>query len=133
MARPFTAFDVGAPNVVKRFSEDLRRVVEEGLGGDTVFPAPRRWKREIRELVSDAIFHGSVVKIDRAQLRKPIVLQADSSKDLLPFMSWSAGQREFMLLLLGLYTHSEAKSSGTTPREERHCIPSARARREMKP
>ncbi|MEZ4238999.1 MAG: AAA family ATPase [Myxococcota bacterium] len=101
--RPFTAFDVGVPFVVKQFSEDLRRLLEEGLGGDALFPAERRWKREIRELVSDAIFQGAKVKVDPSRLRKRIVLEVGADGDQLPFMSWSAGQREFIPLMLGLY------------------------------
>jgi len=114
--RPFTAFDVGAPFVVKEFSEDLRRLLEDGLGGDSdqIFPAERRWKQAIRRMVDESIFHGSVVHIDRSQLRKRIVLTAGGEQ--LPFMSWSAGQREFIPLMLGLYWLMPAQA---TPRRQK--------------
>ncbi len=101
--RPFTAFEVGAPFVVKQFSEDLRRLLEEGLGGNALFPAPRRWRQELRSRVSDGIFHGASVEVDGSRLRKRIVLRTAQAADPLPFMSWSAGQREFIPLMLGLY------------------------------
>lgn len=101
--RPFTAFDIGVPYVVKQFSEDLRRLLDEGLEGEAIFPAERRWKPEIREQIADAIFHGAEVKVDRARMRKRIVLEPGAGNGQLPFMSWSAGQREFIPLMLGLY------------------------------
>ncbi len=100
--RPFTSFDVETPFVVKQFSEDLRRLLEEGLEDLTLFPAERRWKQEIRELVGSSVFHDAQVHVDSARLRKRIVLQVGNDQRL-PFLSWSAGQREFIPLMLGLY------------------------------
>lgn len=100
--RPFTAFEVGTPFVVKQFSEDLRRLLEEGPDDLRLFPAERRWKQEIRQLVANAVFHDAEVLVDSQRLRKRIVLKVPSGGPL-PFLSWSAGQREFIPLMLGLY------------------------------
>lgn len=110
--RPFTSFDVETPFVVKQFSEDLRRLLEEGLDDSRrLFPTEGRWKREVRELVAEAVFHGSSVLVDSKRLRKRIVLEVPSGGEL-PFLSWSAGQREFIPLMLGLYwlTPSQARA-----------------------
>ncbi len=100
--RPFTAYDAGAPFVLKQFSEQLRRLLEEGFDEDRVFPVAGRWRKHVRDEIADAIFHGADVRLDRSRPRKRIVLRPGGGDDL-PFLSWSAGQREFMPLMLGLY------------------------------
>ncbi|MBN2800209.1 MAG: ATP-binding protein [Deltaproteobacteria bacterium] len=97
--RPFVAWSVEAPFVVRQFSEDLRRLMEDSKG--PVFPAPRLTK-ELRARISDTIFHGASVGVDRSRARKRVVLEV-RDQEALPFMSWSAGQREFIPLMLGLY------------------------------
>ncbi len=98
---PFGGFPIGAPFVVKQFSEDLRLQLEE-RSSDALFPVPSRWKQELRQVVGDAVFHGAEVVVDSARLRKRVVLRVADDADL-PFLSWSAGQREFIPLMLGLY------------------------------
>lgn len=100
--RPLTSFEIETPFVVKQFSEDLRRLLEEWGDSQQLFPVERRWKQEIREQVADAVFHGAEVRVDDEKLRKRIVLDVPGGGKL-PFMSWSAGQREFIPLMLGLY------------------------------
>jgi hypothetical protein len=86
---------------VRQFSEELRLLMSDfGASGD-LFPAPRRLKEEFRELVQRHIFPGFNLKVDTHRAQKRLVLAAGD--DLLPFMVWSAGQREFVPLLLGLY------------------------------
>jgi len=101
--RPFTAFEAGDPFVVKQFSESLRQLMEAGLGSGQgpIFPQVGRLNKKIREMIQGSIFHNVEVRLDRTGMRKRIVLQVNDSQ--LPFMTWSAGQREFIPLLLGLY------------------------------
>ena len=56
--------------------------------------------KTIREAIGESVFGEDKVKLDTSQ-RKRIVLDVAGSQ--LPFMAWSAGQREFTPLLLGLY------------------------------
>ncbi len=108
--RPFTSFDIGAPYVVKRFSEDLR-VFLENLQGEPLFPKRNQLKADLKTAFDGSIFHGAQVAVDRSRLRKRIVLRPSGARgdteglaaDALPFLSWSAGQREFIPLMLGLY------------------------------
>jgi len=103
--RPFTDFAAGDPYVVPSFSEKLRMQMEMGLGGGktgNVFPQGGRLKSELRKAIDDAVFHGFSLRLDLVGgIRKRLVLQGAGEK--LPFMVWSAGQREFVPLLLGLY------------------------------
>lgn len=103
--RPFTDFGAGDPYVVPCFSEKLRMLMEAGLGvGKTagIFPQAGRLKSGLRKALYNAVFHGFSLKLDHmGGVQKRLVLQGAGEK--LPFMVWSAGQREFIPLLLGLY------------------------------
>ena len=101
--KAFTSFEVGDPYVVRNFSEHLRLLMQQGLGskGSAIFPQVGRLKKELREALDNSIFHGAQVELNTSGMRKRI--QLNMNGDLLPFMTWSAGQREFMPLLLGLY------------------------------
>jgi hypothetical protein len=103
--RPFTDFARGDPYVVPSFSEKLRMQMEAGLGGGqsgNVFPQSGRLKAELRRQLDSAVFRGFSLKLDRiGGVQKRLVLQGEGER--LPFMVWSAGQREFVPLLLGLY------------------------------
>jgi len=71
-------------------------------GGDKLFPLNRVLKTEYRELIDDAVFHGGTVGLEQDQQHaKRLKLTHGTSQ--LPFMTWTAGQREFTPLLLGLY------------------------------
>ena len=101
--RAFTDYAIGDPYVVKRFSEDLRLLMEAGLGSGegAIFPQEGRMNKTLRDLIGKSIFGEAEVKLDRSGLRKRIVLEVEDTQ--LPFMTWSTGQREFTPLLLGLY------------------------------
>ncbi len=104
--RPFTSFEVGAPYVVKRFSEDIRLLLEEVLleeqgPGARLFPRPNQFKKTLRDRLDRDVFHGLPAEIDAERLRRRLVLRTPGGSPL-PFMSWSAGQREFLPLMLGL-------------------------------
>ncbi len=102
--RCFTDYASGAPYAVKRFSEQLRCLLDSGLGTTegVIFPYTHRLNKIIREAVGKSVFGTAEVKLDRSGLRKRIVL--DVAGNQLPFMAWSSGQREFTPLLMGLYS-----------------------------
>lgn len=101
--RAFTDYSISDPYVVKEFSEQLRLLMEAGLGSGErpIFPQEGRMNKTIREAIGKSIFGKAEVRLDRSGLRKRIVLDVAGVK--LPFMVWSTGQREFAPLLLGLY------------------------------
>ena len=101
--RAFTDYAIGDPYVVKQFSEQLRLLMEAGLGSGErpIFPQEGRMNKTLRDAIGQSIFGDAAIRLDRAGLRKRIVLDVAGSQ--LPFMVWSTGQREFTPLLLGLY------------------------------
>ncbi|MFZ0521354.1 MAG: AAA family ATPase [Candidatus Acidiferrales bacterium] len=102
--RPFTDYTPGDPFAVREFSEKLRVLVEQefGASGD-LFPQERRLKREFRDLLQRHVFSNFHLKVDKFRSQKRLVLGPEEAKESLPYMVWSAGQREFVPLLLGFY------------------------------
>jgi predicted ATPase len=100
--RPFTDYAPGDPFAVRDFSEKLRTLVEQEFGGkEQLFPQKGRLKNEIRDLLTEHVFGGFRLRVDKVASQKRLVLEHGA--DPLPHMVWSAGQREFVPLLLGLY------------------------------
>jgi len=97
--------------VAERFSEALLTSLNQGLvRKGKIFPHERRLKDPFRELIDDAVFHGATLKLDSTSgRRKQFVLEyvgeqtVSPTNVILPFNSWTAGQREFTPMLLGLY------------------------------
>jgi hypothetical protein len=102
--RPFTDYRPGDPYVVRDFSEKLRELMELGWGrGGAIYPQPERIKSEIRKLLSNSIFNQFQLELEHTGPQKRLVLRDPQQETKLPYMVWSAGQREFVPLLLGLY------------------------------
>jgi hypothetical protein len=102
--RPFTDFKPGDPFVVRQFSERLRLLMETEISSDKdVFPQKQRLREVFRELLSKAVFGDFTLKVDRHLSQKRFMLGGRGGNGGLPFMVWSAGQREFMPLLLAFY------------------------------
>lgn len=100
-AAPFQKLTAETPVVARLFSQNLfdRFSAREG---EKLFPLDRVLKKQYRELIDDAVFHGGTVGIEQdRQHAKRLKLTHGSAQ--LPFMTWTAGQREFTPLLLGLY------------------------------
>ena len=100
--KPFQSYRPGDPYPVRAFSEQLRMLMErEFTGTGPLFPKPNRLKADYRDLLQKSVFADFKLSVDRVQSQKRLVLAAGAGN--LPFMVWSAGQREFVPLLLGLY------------------------------
>ncbi len=102
--RPFTDYSPGDPFTVRDFSEKIRKLMESGIGSDeSLFPQKQRLKGEMRKLLQETIFSSFGLRVDKHGAQKRLVLSSIGAKDSLPYMVWSAGQREFVPLLMGLY------------------------------
>jgi hypothetical protein len=102
--RPFMGYSAGDSYCLRRFSETVRLLMEQGLARDEqVFPQPKRLISDLKVVVDQAIYVGAKLKLVVQGTRKRIVLAMDEAGPSLPFNTWSAGQREFTPLLLGLY------------------------------
>lgn len=106
----FMEYDTSVPYVLRRFSEILRVFVQGGLGNpDVIFPMKNRLKNAVRKSIENTIFHNGKVIIDHTGEQRKMKLSVNEAK--IPFMSWSAGQKEFMPLLLAVYCLSGPPSS----------------------
>lgn len=107
--RPFSNFEPGDPYVVRQFSQDVLEQFARGVGraGAPVFPQPDRLKAPIRRSIERSIFHGGELLLKSEGGRKRLIIRYPGREENthveLPFFEWSAGQREFAPLLLGLY------------------------------
>jgi hypothetical protein len=100
--RPFNDYRAGDPFSVRDFSEKLRRLMESVEGGNgALYPRARSLKAEIRESLSSSIFGGFHLELERTGPQTRLVLRGHDTQ--IPYMVWSAGQREFVPLLLGMY------------------------------
>lgn len=100
-AAPFQKLASDTPAVARLFSQNLFDRFS-GKDAGTLFPVEKRLKKEIRDQIDAAVFHGGKVGIEEdAQHAQRLRLVHEGMH--LPFMTWTAGQREFTPLLLGLY------------------------------
>lgn len=98
----FTEFDESVPYVLRHFSETLRQLLQNGMSKqESIFPISQRLKEPLRNSFNDSIFHEGKVVIDNKSGQKKMRMEIDGMS--VPFMTWSAGQKEFMPLLLGFY------------------------------
>lgn len=98
----FGEFDNSSPYVLRSFSETLRLFMQHGMGNaDVLFPLSNRLKGFLRRSFDESIFHKAKIVMEERASQKKMVLNVDDMS--IPFMSWSAGQKEFMPLLLAFY------------------------------
>ena len=96
----FIEFDTSAPYVLRYFSETLRLLLQNGMES-SIFPIVNRLKDTLRKLFDDSIFHGGNVFLDERTGQKKFRMKVGEMN--VPFITWSAGQKEFMPLLLAFY------------------------------
>lgn len=100
-AAPFQRLTSDTPVVARIFSQNLYHQFSDPQV-NSLFPVDRLLKKEYRSLIDDAIFHGGQVAFEQDQQHaKRLKLVHGEAR--LPFMTWTAGQREFTPLLLGIY------------------------------
>jgi len=90
----------GTPYVARAYSERLARWL--GDAGEAVFPIANRLQQDLRSALDEAIFHKASLAVDRSSTQSRLILKAGPSQSI-PYMAWTAGQREFVPLLIALY------------------------------
>lgn len=105
VSRPFTDYRAGDPFVLPEFSDRLHQLIQNEYGKrqSELFPQGKRLKAELRKKIGEHVFGGFQLRTDDEKYQKRIVLRNPKSKKALPYLVWSAGQREFVPLLMGLY------------------------------
>jgi energy-coupling factor transporter ATP-binding protein EcfA2 len=100
--KPFMEFDASAPYVLRQFSETLRQLLQNNMGSSpSIFPISNRLKEPLRQSFNDSIFHDGKIVMDDRTGQKKLRMEVDGMS--VPFITWSAGQKEFMPLLMGFY------------------------------
>ena len=103
MTRPFSDYRAGDPFVLRDFSDKLHWIVQTEIGLESdIFPRERRLNMALRGPLVEHIFGGFDLRSDASGHQNRLVLQRSGNSPL-PYSVWSAGQREFVPLLLGLY------------------------------
>jgi hypothetical protein len=99
----FRSYKPDTPFVVRDFSEQLLELLttRQASEGTVVFPQARRLKEPFRELIDQAVFHGGQLKLLSDGPRRQFKLVYPRAE--IAYMAWTAGQREFIPLLLGIY------------------------------
>ena len=102
ITHPFSDFRFGDPFCLREFSHKLHVLVQSEFIKGTFFPKPNRLKESLRQLVARQIYGDLKLVRDTKGFQKRIVLETPEGV-VLPYLVWSAGQREFTPLLLGFY------------------------------
>lgn len=99
----FMEFEPTTPYVLRYFSELLRLYMQRGLGAkETIFPIQTRLKASLKKAFKENVFHEGTIVMDDHNGQKQMRMHIEGMS--LPFMTWSAGQKEFMPLLLSFYS-----------------------------
>ncbi|HHH31599.1 MAG TPA: ATP-binding protein [Polyangiaceae bacterium] len=101
-AAPFQRLTPDTPVVARLFSQHLYQTFTTKRKSD-LFPVTGKLKKQYRDAIAKAVFHGGSIGVedDVARHARRIVLRHGETR--IPYMAWTAGQREFTPLLLGLY------------------------------
>ena len=103
LTRPFSDYRAGDPFVLRSFSEKLHQLVQTDFANASgLFPKRNRLNDTLRAPLHRHVFGGFELKTEIAQMQRRIVLEGNAGT-VLPYLVWSAGQREFVPLLLGFY------------------------------
>ena len=103
LTRPFSEYRAGDPFVLRAFSEKLHQLLQTDFASASgLFPRSNRLSQTLRAPLFEHVFAGFELKTEVSQMQRRIVLQHKEGT-VLPYLVWSAGQREFVPLLLGFY------------------------------
>ncbi len=106
MPYPFSDFKAGDPFVLRDFGDKLHYIVQNEIGfNEKVFPRSQRLDKVLRGPIEEHIFGGFRLRTQTSRYHQSrLVLRARADAEhALPYLVWSAGQREFVPLLLGIY------------------------------
>jgi len=103
--RRFTGYTSATPFATREFSESLFLYLDRAYAKTEgkLFPHPKSLKAVFKKSLNSSIYKGEVFLDKSPGSKKRLVLKPEGSDSVIPMGAWSAGQREFTPLLLGLY------------------------------
>jgi hypothetical protein len=100
----FGQFHYGDPYTLRYFSDVVHDLHQNEFGSKSdLFPQSNRLNETLRKPVIEHLYGGSRLTVDSHDFTKRLVLKVPGHQEGLPYTAWSAGQREFTPMLLGLY------------------------------
>lgn len=103
----FQQHSMDTPYVARRCSEDLFNQLNSNRkeSKKSVFPRPNKLKAAVRDLIDRSVYHGSRLTLEKSNQKKrlEIITSENHGGSGIPFLGWTAGQREFTPLLISLY------------------------------
>ena len=117
----FMEFSENDPFVLRKFSDTLRLFIQNGLEDSSVlYPLSNRLQSTIKRMYDKAIFHGGKIVLDERGGQRKIAMNVEDMH--LPLMTWSAGQKEFMPLLMAFYCLSGPPQNVVNRKEYEYII-----------
>jgi predicted ATP-dependent endonuclease of OLD family len=100
----FQQHQLDTPYVARKASEQLNSslLLSRKQNPDVVFPRPSKLQDSLKNNIDRAVFHGAKLAQDSGQNKRRLVLKINDNINI-PFMAWTAGQREFVPMMLALY------------------------------
>jgi energy-coupling factor transporter ATP-binding protein EcfA2 len=100
----FRSFSYGDPYTLRYFAEAVRVFLEEEFGTrGELFPQSNRLNEDLRGPIGTDIYGEGKLSVEAKDFSHRMELRVPGHAEGLPYLAWSAGQREFTPLLLGLY------------------------------
>ncbi|MCZ4254679.1 AAA family ATPase [Sulfitobacter sp. G21635-S1] len=104
VSQTFGSFNFGDPYVLRYFAHQVHILLQNEFGSNAqLFPAKGRLNESLKGPIAENLFGGAQLTVEPKDFTKTLTLEIEGLSDGLPFLAWSAGQREFVPLLLGLY------------------------------
>lgn len=123
VSQNFGQFNFGDPYTLRAFSDAVHDLIQNEFGAKgELFPGPNRLNETLRKPIQTHLFGGGRLVIDDKDFTKRLGLQLEGKDKPLGFLSWSAGQREFTPLLMGIYWLCSTTNRRKTGRTAKECI-----------
>lgn len=104
VSQTFGSFNFGDPYVLRYFAHQVHILLQNEFGSNAqLFPAKGRLNESLKGPIAENLFGGAQLTVEPKDFTKTLTLEIEGLSEGLPFLAWSAGQREFVPLLLGLY------------------------------
>lgn len=104
VSQNFGQFNYGDPYNLRAFSDAVHDLIQNEFGAKGVlFPGTGLLNESLKAPIAKHLFAGNELVIDEHDFTKRLALKIEGQEQALGFLSWSAGQREFAPLLMGIY------------------------------